>query len=305
MAIDLSVEVAGLKLKNPLIAASGTFGFGEEMSAYMDISGLGGVSTKGFTRLPRAGNPAPRVVECAAGMLNAVGLQNPGLDYVLEHELPMMQALGATIIANVAGEEVDDYVYVCQRLQNSGVSAIELNLSCPNVKSGCIVFGTDPQAIEYLTKACAAESDIPLWVKLTPNVSSVSACAEAAQKGGAQAVSLINTLMGMAIDLQSRRPVLRNNTGGYSGPAVKPVALRMVNEVYRNVDIPIVGMGGIASADDVLEFMLAGASAVQIGTATLVNPYLPKQIIADLPEALKRCKADSAAELTGSLKLWD
>lgn len=305
MAIDLTVNVGTAQFKNPLIAASGTFGFGEEMRAYMDISALGGISTKGFTRKPKAGNPAPRVAECAAGMLNAVGLQNPGLEYVLEHELPRMTAAGATIIANVAGDEVEDYVFLCQALQNTAVHVIELNLSCPNVKSGCIVFGTQPEAIEMLTKACVAVSDKPIWVKLTPNVTSISAAAEAAKRGGASAVSLINTLLGMAIDLESRRPILRNNTGGYSGPAVKPVALRMVSEVYRNVDIPIVGMGGIRSANDVLEFLMAGASAVQIGTATLIDPYLPGKILQDLPAALARIGAQSAAELTGTLKLWD
>ncbi len=305
MAIDLTVKVGSAQFKNPLIAASGTFGFGEEMSQYMDISELGGISTKGFTRKPKAGNPAPRVAECAAGMLNSVGLQNPGLNYVLEHELPLMASKGASIIANVAGDEPEDYVYLCRALQNTAVQVIELNLSCPNVKSGCIIFGTQPAAIETLTSACVAVSDKPIWVKLTPNVTSISATAEAARRGGASAVSLINTLMGMAIDLETRRPILRNNTGGYSGPGIKPVALRMVNEVYRNVDIPIVGMGGIRSADDVLEFLMAGASAVQIGTATLIDPYLPSKILRDLPAALARIGAKSAAEISGTLKLWD
>ncbi len=305
MANELTVKVGSQSFQNPIIAASGTFGFGEEMRAYMDISTLGGISTKGFTRKPRAGNPAPRVAECTSGMLNAVGLQNPGLDYVIEHELPMMENAGATIIANIAGDEVDDYVYLCRALQNTAVKTIELNLSCPNVKSGCIVFGTEPEAIEALTKACVAVSEIPIWVKLTPNVTSIVACAEAAKNGGAAAVSLINTLMGMAIDLESRRPVLRNNTGGYSGPAVKPVALRMVNEIYRSVDIPIVGMGGIRTANDVLEFVMAGASAVQIGTATLIDPYILTKIIAELPAALEKIGARTVAELTGSLRLWD
>lgn len=304
MAVTLKVKVGALELMNPLIMASGTFGFGEEMRAYMDIARLGGISTKGFTLRPRAGNPPPRVAECRAGMLNAVGLQNPGLEYVLEHELPAMARAGATIIANVAGSLPEDYVAVCRALQGSAVAAIELNLSCPNVSQGCMAFGSDPEAIERLTAACAAVSSIPLWVKLTPNVTSVTDCALAAERGGAAALSLINTLLGMAIDIESRRPVLRNNTGGYSGPAVKPVALRMVSEVYRAVKIPVVGMGGISCAEDVLEFLIAGAAAVQIGTATLVDPYLPARILEALPAALERIGARSAAELTGTLELW-
>ncbi len=305
LKVDLTVEVGPQTFKNPLIAASGTFGFGEEMQTFMDISRLGGISTKGFTPKPRAGNPSPRVAECKAGMLNSVGLQNPGLDYVIRHELPLMQRAGATIIANVAGDSLEDYVMMCEALQNSPVKCIELNLSCPNVKNGCIVFGTDPNMIEILTRACVEVSRIPLWVKLTPNVGSVSACAAAAKRGGAAAVSLINTLLGMAVDLETRRPVLRNNTGGYSGPGIKPVALRMVNEVYRSVDIPIVGMGGISTAEDVLEFIMAGASAVQIGTATLIDPMVFERVLADLPLVMFRYGIRSLKELRGSLKLWD
>ena len=301
---DLSVKVADLALKNPLIAASGTFGFGQEMAEFFDISALGAISTKGFTRLPRKGNPAPRVAECDCGMLNAVGLQNPGLEVVLRKELPFMRSANATIIANVAGDTAEDYIYITERLAQEDIGAIELNFSCPNVKEGCITFGSDPQVIESLTAECVKHSPHPIWVKLTPNVTSISDMAKAAEQGGATAVSLINTLLGMVIDIETRKPILRNNTGGYSGPAIKPVALRMISEVYNSVSIPIVGLGGISSAEDVAAFMIAGASAVQIGTGLLVNPSLPWKIMAELPELCRKLKVDRISELTGTLELW-
>lgn len=303
--VNLKIKVGDLSLENPLIAASGTFGFGREMAEFFDISTLGGISTKGFTRLPKIGNPAPRVAECDCGMLNAVGLQNPGLDVALEEELPFMRSQNATIIANIAGETMEDYIFLTEQLQSQDLAAIELNLSCPNVKQGCMTFGSDPMAIEELTYQCAKRSRHPLWIKLTPNVTSIAEMAKAAEQGGATAVSLINTLLGMVIDIQTRRPILRNNTGGYSGPAVKPVALRMVSEVYHAVSIPVIGMGGISSAEDVVAFMIAGAAAVQIGTGLLVEPSLPWKILEELPALCQELQVYNIADLTGTLELWD
>lgn len=301
---DLSVRVGELELKNPLIAASGTFGFGREMSQYMDLSRLGAIATKGFTNEVKAGNPPVRVAECRCGMLNAVGLQNPGLEHVLEHELPFMAGEKACIVANIAGACQEDYVSICRRLEARPIAAIELNLSCPNVKQGCLSFGVDPYAIESVVSTCKAVSSHPIWVKLTPNVTSIVETAKAAESGGADAISLINTLLGMAVDLRTRRPVLRNNTGGYSGPAIKPVALRMVSEVYHAVKIPVVGMGGIESASDVLEFIMAGASAVQIGTALLRNPDVFEEILESLPQEMERYGVHNLRDFCGSLKLW-
>lgn len=303
--VDLSVKVDQVTLKNPLIAASGTFGFGREMAEFYDISALGGISTKGFTPFPRIGNQPPRVAECDCGMLNAVGLQNPGVEIVKKEELPFMRSANATIIANIAGDSIEDYIFLTEQLQDEEIAAIELNLSCPNVKEGCITFGSDAQAIKKVTAECVKRSRHPIWVKLTPNVTAIDEMAKAAEEGGASAVSLINTLLGMVIDIKTRRPVLHNNTGGYSGPAVKPVALRMVSEVYQAVSIPIVGMGGISSAEDVAAFMIAGASAVQIGTGLLIDPVLPWQIIEDLPLLCEKLEVENIAELTGTLKLWE
>lgn len=301
--IDLSVRVGEVELKNPLIAASGCFGFGRDAARYMDISKLGGIAAKAVTTEPRRGNAPVRVAETASGMLNAVGLQNPGIDAYLRNELPFMEAHDVFVIQNIAGDSVEDYVELARRLQPTSVPVLEMNLSCPNVQHG-LSFGADPKLILEVVTAVRAVWDRALWVKLTPNITSIVEAAEAARLGGADAVCLINTLLGMAIDIRSRRPVIRNNTGGLSGPAVKPVALRMVSEIYRNVDIPIVGMGGIQSATDVIEFLLAGASAVQIGTANLIHPTIMPDILADLEAWLAAEGIDRIADLTGTLELW-
>ena len=301
----ISVKVGQLDLKSPLILASGTCNFGHELSEYYDLSVLGGISSKGLTIKPRAGNPGVRVAECRAGMLNSVGLQNPGVDFFIENDLDYMTGLGCLVIVNVAGHSEDDYIAMVTKLApyKDKIDALEINLSCPNVKSGCMSIGTDPHEIEKITSLLRSLTDIPLWIKLTPNVTDIKSCALAAQKGGADAVVLINTMLGMAVDIRTRRPVLTNNTGGYSGPAIKPVAIRMVSECYQVLSIPIIGCGGIECADDVLEFMIAGASAVEIGTASLVHPACPVDITADLN---KYCEDNSIElkDLTGTLQLW-
>ena len=301
----ISVKVGSVELKSPLILASGTCNFGHELTEYYDLSILGGLSSKGLTIKPRVGNEGVRVAETAAGMLNSVGLQNPGVDYFIEHDLDYMDSLGCGRIINVAGHSFDDYVAMIEKLDphKDKIDALEINLSCPNVKAGCMSIGSDPEQIKLIVSALRERTELPLWIKLTPNVTDIKAMALAAQEGGADAVVLINTLLGMAVDIRTRRPILRNNTGGYSGPAIKPVAIRMVSECYQVLDIPIIGCGGIMSYEDVLEFMIAGASAVEIGTASLIHPTCPVDITADLK---KWCETtgETLSSLTGTLKLW-
>lgn len=302
--IDLHVKVGDLRFHNPLLAASGTFGFGREMSRFFELDILGGVVTKGVTPKERLGNSPHRIAEARSGMLNAVGLQNPGIERVLREDLPWLLKQKTKVIVNAAGDDLDDYVELTKVLRGSGIDAIELNLSCPNVKTGCMAIGSEPFLIEQVTSACKAISDVPIWVKLTPNVTHIEDMAKAAEAGGADAISLINTLLGLRIDLRSRRPVLKNNTGGYSGPGIFPVALRMVQACYRAVNIPIVGLGGIMSAEDVVEMMLAGASAVQIGTATLLDPYAMPTMLDALPDVLASIGATRASEIVGEMKPW-
>lgn len=304
MAVDLQTKVGSLTLRNPLIAASGTYGFGREMKRFYPARLLGGVVSKAVTLEPRSGNAPHRIAEAEAGLLNAVGLQNPGIAKVLEHDLPFLLQQEATVIVNVAGSEPADYVNVVERLQGSGIAAIELNLSCPNVKAGGMAMGTSAQAIEQVTAACKRVADVPLWVKLTPNVTSIGDMAKAAEAGGADAVSLINTLLAMRIDIRTKRPIIKNNTGGYSGPGVFPVAVRMVHDCYRAVAIPIVGLGGIRSASDVIEMMLAGASAVQIGSANLVDPYAMVSILDDLPALCAELGINKLTDIVGAVKRW-
>ena len=286
--MNTKVTLCGLELDNPVIPASGTFGFGAEFAALYDINILGTFSFKGTTREPRFGNPTPRIAECPAGMLNAVGLQNPGIDHVLAHELPEMKRyFHKPVMANVSGFSVEDYVEVCRRLDSQEqVGWLEVNVSCPNVHGGGMSFGTDPASAGAVTKAVKAVTTKPVIVKLSPNVTDIAAIARACEENGADGISLINTVLGMRIDLNRRRPLLANGTGGMSGPGIFPLAVRMVYQVYEAVRIPIVGMGGVSCAEDVVELMLAGATAVGVGAANLVEPYACKNIIEALPSTL-------------------
>jgi len=300
---NLEVEFCGKKFKNPIIAASGTFGFGREYNQFYDVSMLGGISTKGLTLEPREGNVGCRIAETASGMLNCVGLQNPGGKRFIEEELPFLDSLDTIILANVAGNTEEDYVALASMLAKTSVDMLELNISCPNVKEGGIAFGVNPCSVESIVKKVKAVSgDKPLVVKLSPNVASIRDNALAAEQGGADAISLINTLTGMAIDYKTRRPILGNITGGLSGPAIKPVALRQVYEAKRAVKIPIIGMGGIMTASDVMEFMIAGASLVQVGSANIYNPMAIKNIILELTILLKECNIVDVADLVGTLR---
>lgn len=299
--VDLSVTVGSLRLKNPVMPASGCFAFGKEASEWYDLSKLGAIVVKATTLEPRLGNPTPRVAETPGGMLNAIGLQNPGVDKVIAEELPHLRAHDLPIIVNVAGTAVEDYVETASRLSRSGLAdALELNISCPNVKSGGIQFGVDPDLAAELVGKVKAVVDVPVIVKLSPNVTDIVGMALAVERAGADALSLINTLVGMHIDLGKRRPLLSNGTGGLSGPAVKPVAIRMVYQVAQAVQVPIIGMGGIMTGEDAVEFMLAGASAVAVGTANFVNPYACPEIIAGMAEWCASQQVANVADLIGA-----
>ena len=304
--MSISVKVGQVDLKNPIILASGTCGFGRELSEYMDLSKLGALSSKGLTLLPRDGNQGVRVAETPSGMLNCVGLQNPGVDAFLATELDYMVNSGAGVVVNVAGHSNEDYIAMVEKLDpyKDKIDALELNFSCPNVKEGCMVIGSSPKAIEALVSDLRKRTDLPLWIKLTPNVTSIAETAKGAEAGGADAIVAINTMLGMAIDIRTRRPLLHNNTGGLSGPCVKPVALRMVHDIYDAVKIPVVGCGGVSTYEDVLEFMIAGASAVELGTITLVHPTRPVEIVDDLEKYCKENNIEELASLTGTLELW-
>ncbi len=299
--VDMKVSLAGLLLDNPIIPASGTFGYGYEFHEFYDINILGSFSFKGTTREPRFGNATPRIAECSLGLLNAVGLQNPGIDAVISRELPQLRKVfKKPVIANISGFSKDEYVYCCEKIdKEEGVGAIEVNISCPNVHNGGMSFGTLPESAYEITKAVKAVTTKPVFMKLTPNVTDIVAIAKACESGGADGISLINTLLGMRIDLNKKKPLLANTTGGMSGPCVFPIALRMVYQVYEAVSIPIIGMGGISSAEDVIEMMLAGATAVQIGAANLINPYACKEIIENLPEAMKKYKIENLKDCIG------
>ncbi|CAM3033726.1 dihydroorotate dehydrogenase [Lactococcus hircilactis] len=285
----LAVTLPGLALKNPIMPASGCFGFGEEYARYYDLNLLGSIMIKATTITPRFGNPTPRVAETASGMLNAIGLQNPGVDVILRDKLPFLEENFKTlpIIANVAGSTVEDYVGVCERIGEApNVKAIELNISCPNVKHGGQAFGTDPSVAYDLVQSCKAVTKLPIYPKLSPNVTDIIPIAKAVEKAGADGITMINTLMGMRYDLKTRKPILANVTGGLSGPAIKPVALKLIHQVSQVVSLPIIGMGGVATAQDVLEMYLAGASAVAVGTANFTDPMICPKIIAQLPELM-------------------
>ena len=300
---NLSVNLCGIQLKNPVITASGTFGFGREFNELYDIGVLGGVSTKGLTLDPRLGNPVPRIAESRGVILNAVGLQNPGVEHFIKEDLEWLKSTGTAVIANVAGKTLEDYKMICERLDGL-VDMVELNISCPNVKSGGMAFGIKPETVEEVTRyAKSGLKKTPLMVKLSPNVESIATNARAAENGGADAVSLINTLTGMAIDIEKRKPIIANNTGGVSGAGVKPIAVRMTYEVAQAVKIPVVGMGGITCAEDAIEFLMAGATAVQVGTANFTDPYVCPKIIDGLNSWCDRHSIANVSELTGTLTL--
>lgn len=298
---DLSVSLGNLRLSNPVCVASGTFGYGSEYQDYLDIAALGAVIVKGTTLEARPGNPPPRIFETASGMLNAIGLENPGIDVFINEYLPRLNAQGVTVIANIAGNTIEEYAETARRLERAtGVAAIELNISCPNVKQGGLQFGTDPDMVYQVVKAVREQTSLPVIPKLSPNVTDIVAIAQSAQAGGADALSMINTLMGMAIDIEKRRPVLANIFGGLSGPAIKPVALRMIYQVYKQVDLPILGGGGIMNCRDALEFMMAGATAISIGTGTFVNPCLAAEVIEGLNQYMLQHDIDSISEIRGA-----
>ncbi|MBC8568970.1 dihydroorotate dehydrogenase [Mogibacterium sp. NSJ-24] len=299
--VNTKVDLCGVTLDNPVMAASGTFGYGYEFAELFDINILGSFSFKGTTLEPRFGNPTPRIAECREGLINSIGLQNPGVDKVIEEELPKLKrCLHKKVMANVGGFSVEEYTEVCQRLDSCDqVGWLEVNVSCPNVHGGGIAFGTDAKAAAQVVKAVKSRVSKPVIVKLSPNVTDITEIAAACEEAGADGISLINTMLGMRIDLKTRKPVVANKMGGFSGPAVFPVALRMVYQVYECVDIPIIGIGGIFSAEDVIEMMLAGASAVQIGAANLVNPYVCKEVVEALPQTMKKYGINDLKDIIG------
>lgn len=298
---DLQVELSGVKLKNPVIPASGCFGFGYGMAEYYDIDILGSISIKGTTRESRFGNPLPRVAECREGLINSVGLQNPGIDKVISEELPKMRKyFHNPIIANISGFSIDEYVECCEKISKEDqVAIIELNVSCPNVHGGGMSFGTDAETLKVLVKEVRKATSLPLYVKLTPNVTDIVKMGEAAVSAGADGLCLINTLLGMRIDIRRRQPIIANRMGGFSGPAIFPIAVRMVNQVSKALKVPVIGCGGISTAEDVIEMMMAGATAVEIGAANLVDPYACKKIIEELPNVMEELKIDSLKEIIG------
>ena len=299
--VNTKVKLCGIELDNPIIPASGTFGFGYEFAELYDINILGSLSFKGTTLEPRFGNPCPRIAECDAGMLNAVGLQNPGVDKVIEVELPKLrEVFSKPSMANVSGFSLHEYVETVRKLDTvEDIGWFEVNISCPNVHGGGMSFGTSPEMAETVTRAVRDVTKKPIIIKLSPNVTDIVSIAKACEAGGADGVSLINTLMGMRIDLKTKKPIIANKTGGFSGPAIKPVAIRMIYQVYDAVKIPIVGMGGVSTAEDVIELMLAGATAVEVGAANLVNPYASKDIILDLPRVMEKYRINSLEEIIG------
>lgn len=304
---DMKVELCGITLDNPVIPASGVFGYGYEYAELYDINILGTFSFKGTTKEPRFGNPTPRIAECTSGMINSVGLQNPGVDAVIERELPRLaKCFGKKVMANISGFSVDDYAYTCEKLDKcEQVGWLEVNVSCPNVHGGGMSFGTLPESAFEVTKAVKAVTTKPVIVKLSPNVTDIASIAKACEEGGADGISLINTLLGMRINLKTRKPVIANTMGGFSGSAIFPVALRMVYQVAQAVKIPVIGMGGVSTAEDVIEMMLAGATAVEVGAANLINPYACRDIINSLPEAMEKYKINSLKDIIGGMKQWE
>ena len=303
--VDMRVELAGVTLKNPVCVASGTFGFGREYGAFYDLGELGAICAKGLTLHRREGNPGPRIAETPMGILNSVGLQNPGVDAFVETELPFLRQYDVKVIANISGNTPEEYGIMCEKLAQAGVDMIEVNISCPNVKAGGLAYGTRPELAAEVTEVAKAHAgQVPVMVKLSPNVTDITEIARAAEGAGADALSLINTLRGMRIDVNTRRPILKMNTGGMSGPAVLPVAVRMVWQTYQKVKIPIVGLGGISTWQDAVEMLLAGATALQIGTVLFTDPYAPVKITEGLTNYMDKNGVKTLSELTGAMRPW-
>ena len=299
--VNTKVSLCGVELKNPVVPASGTFGFGYEFSEIYDINILGAISIKGTTKEPRFGNPTPRIAECTAGLINSIGLQNPGIEKVISYEIPKLRTVyNNPIISNISGFSVDEYVYCCEKINEvKDVDIIEVNISCPNVHNGGMSFGTLPENAEAVTKAVKKVTDKPVFIKLTPNVTDIVSIAKACEQGGADGISLVNTSQGLRIDLNKRRPIIANKIGGFSGRAIFPIALKMVYQVYEAVKLPIMGIGGVATAEDVLEMMMAGATAVQVGAENLVNPYACRDIINNLPYVMQKYRINDINEIIG------
>ncbi len=303
---SLAVNIGSLELKNPIMTASGTFGYGREFAQLLDLEALGGIIVKGISLNPRPGNPPPRIVETASGMLNAIGLQNVGVDRFITEKMSYLQKKDVTVFVNILGDSLEEYQQITEKLRGvKGISGIEVNISCPNVKKGGVAFGTNPEMAEKVTRTVKDAADVPVMVKLSPNVTDVTEIAKAVEAGGADSISLINTLIGMAIDTKARKPVLANVIGGLSGPAIKPVALRMVYQVAQVVKVPIIGIGGISTVQDVVEFLMAGATAVQIGTANFIDPSVSQDVVGELAKFVEDEKLDSIRDIIGAVhKDW-
>ena len=299
--MNTKINLAGIKMKNPVTVASGTFGYGREFSDFFDLSKLGGIITKGTSLKPKSGNKPPRVCETASGMLNSIGLQNPGVEYFAKNDLPFLRKFDTAIIVNACGSTVEEYVELCKILNTLDIDGVELNLSCPNVKNGCMAFGNTYEGVKLVTSSVRKVLDKPLIVKLTPNVTDIVSIAKAVKDGGADGISLINTLLGMKIDIEKRKPVLANITGGLSGPAIKPVAVRMVYQVAKAIDLPILGMGGIVNGEDAIEFMLAGATAISIGAGNFTNPYTSINTISEIEDYMKKHSIEDINEIVGCM----
>ena len=301
--MNTEINFAGIKMKNPVTVASGTFGYGREYSDFFDLSSLGGIITKGTSLKPRSGNKPPRVCETASGMLNSIGLQNPGVEYFAQNDLPFLKKFDTAIIVNACGSTVDEYVELCKILNTLDIDGVELNLSCPNVKAGCMAFGNTYEGVKEITSHVRKVLDKPLIVKLTPNVTDIASIARGAEDAGADGVSLINTLLGMKIDINTKRPILANNTGGLSGPAIKPVAVRMVYQVAQAVNIPILGMGGIINGEDAIEFMLAGANAISIGAGNFIDPYTSINTVKGIENYMAKNKIENIGDIIGKVQM--
>ncbi len=301
--MNTKINFAGIEMKNPVTVSSGTFGYGREYSQYIDLNKLGAIITKGTSLKPKSGNKSPRVCETASGMLNSIGLQNPGVEYFAQNDLPFLRKFDTAIIVNACGSTIDEYVELCKILNTLDIDGVELNLSCPNVKSGCMAFGSSYEGVKEVTQKVRKVLDKPLIVKLTPNVTDIASIAKAVEDAGADGVSLINTLLGMKIDIEKRRPILANNTGGLSGPAVKPVAVRMVYQVSQAVKIPILGMGGIINGEDAIEFILAGAKAISIGTGNFISPDVSIKTIDEIENYMKKYNVEDINDLVGKVEM--